>query len=85
MTPLGIARLKLDEAVGGKPPLAAYPDQGGVWTILVLALILKLTFHVVLRFHQFLPQLVQSDLITKRVGMPLTKDRPPEFEGAAQQ
>ncbi len=33
MTPQGIARLKLDEAVGGKPPLAAYPDQGGVWTI----------------------------------------------------
>jgi lysozyme len=33
MTPAGIARLKLDEAVGGKPPLAAYQDTIGVWTI----------------------------------------------------
>lgn len=33
MTPMGIARLKLDEAVGGMPPLMAYPDVGGVWTI----------------------------------------------------
>jgi lysozyme len=33
MTPVGIARLKLDEAAGGKPPLTAYQDVGGVWTI----------------------------------------------------
>jgi lysozyme len=33
MTPAGIARLRLDEAVGGKPPLTAYQDAVGVWTI----------------------------------------------------
>jgi GH24 family phage-related lysozyme (muramidase) len=33
MTPAGVDRLKLDEAVGGKPPLTAYQDTGGVWTV----------------------------------------------------
>jgi lysozyme len=33
MTPAGVDRLKLDEAVGGVPPLTAYQDTGGIWTI----------------------------------------------------